>query len=50
MKPQNAAALVAAGMLSVLVYPLLGLRWLRKGSQATGGPGVPGVPERSDGE
>ncbi len=29
MKPQNAAALVAAGMLSVLVYPLIGLRLLR---------------------
>lgn len=28
MKPQNAAALVAAGMLSVLIYPLLGLRLL----------------------
>jgi Kef-type K+ transport system membrane component KefB len=50
MKPQNAAALVAAGMISVLVYPLLGLSWLRKGSQATGGPGAPGVPERSDGQ
>ena len=39
MKPQNAAALVAAGMLSVLIYPLIGLRWLDKGSEATGGPG-----------
>jgi Kef-type K+ transport system membrane component KefB len=29
MKPQNASALVAAGMLSVLVYPILGLRSLR---------------------
>ena len=29
MKPQNASALVAAGMLSVLVYPILGLRLLR---------------------
>ena len=28
MKPQNAAALVAAGMLSVLVYPIFGLRRL----------------------
>jgi Kef-type K+ transport system membrane component KefB len=34
MKPQNAAALVAAGMLSVLIYPLIGLRWLEKGSKA----------------
>ena len=30
MKPQNAAALVAAGMLSVLVYPIVALRWLRR--------------------
>ena len=40
MKPQNAAALVAAGMLSVLIYPLIGLRWLEKGSKATGRPGT----------
>jgi len=46
MKPQNAAALVAAGMLSVLIYPLIGLRWLGQGSGATG---APGVSERSDG-
>jgi Kef-type K+ transport system membrane component KefB len=30
MKPQNAAALVAAGMLSVLVYPIVGLRRMRR--------------------
>ncbi len=30
MKPQNAAALVAAGMLSVLVYPIVGLRQMRR--------------------
>ena len=47
MKPQNAAALVAAGMLSVLVYPLLGLRWLRRGS---GAADASGVPERSEGQ
>jgi hypothetical protein len=29
MRPENAAALVAAGMLSVLVYPILGLGRLR---------------------
>ncbi len=29
MRPINAASLVAAGMLSVLIYPLLGLRQLR---------------------
>jgi Kef-type K+ transport system membrane component KefB len=46
MKPQNAAALVAAGMLSVLVYPLIGLRWL--GTQSAVEE-APGVPEKSDG-
>ena len=30
MKPQNAAALLAAGMLSVLVYPVIGLGLLRR--------------------
>ncbi len=47
MKPQNAAALVAAGMLSVLIYPLIGLRWLGRGSGTTA---APGVSERSDGQ
>jgi Kef-type K+ transport system membrane component KefB len=47
MKPQNAAALVAAGMLSVLIYPLVGLRWLDKGSTPAGSPAV---PEPSDGQ
>jgi hypothetical protein len=28
MKPQSAAALVAAGMVSVLAYPIIGLRRL----------------------
>jgi Kef-type K+ transport system membrane component KefB len=46
MKPQNAAALVAAGMLSVLIYPLVGLRWLEKGSKATG-TGTPGGRSQS---
>ena len=44
MKPQNAAALVAAGMLSVLVYPLIALGWLGRG---TGAAEVAGLPERS---
>jgi xanthine/uracil permease len=35
MKPQNAAALIAAGMLSVLIYPIVGLRQLR--ARATSG-------------
>jgi Kef-type K+ transport system membrane component KefB len=47
MKPQNAAALVAAGMLSVLIYPLVGLRWLDKGSRAAD---APAVSEPSDGQ
>ena len=36
MKPQNAAALVAAGMLSVLIYPLIGLSWLGGGGGRRG--------------
>ena len=49
MKPQNAAALVAAGMLSVLIYPLIaGLRdGSAKGGEATE---APGLPERLDGK
>ncbi|HEX4163477.1 MAG TPA: cation:proton antiporter, partial [Acidimicrobiales bacterium] len=35
MKPQNASALVAAGMLSVLVFPILGLRPFRATAEAT---------------
>ena len=46
MRPQNAAALVAAGMLSVLIYPLIGLRWLNKDSGAP--PGAPDVAGRSE--
>ncbi|MGP0108634.1 MAG: cation:proton antiporter [Acidimicrobiales bacterium] len=42
MKPQNAAALVAAGMLSVLVYPMIGLRRLSKAHKAAG------IAERSE--
>jgi Kef-type K+ transport system membrane component KefB len=34
MQPQNASALVAAGMLSVLVYPILGLRPIRHYARA----------------
>ena len=34
MKPQNAAALVAAGMLSVLIYPMIGLNRLSKAHKA----------------
>jgi Kef-type K+ transport system membrane component KefB len=45
MKPQNAAALVAAGMLSVLLYPLVGLRALAKGVEAPDGPAAQ-LPDR----
>jgi len=38
MRPENAAALVAAGILSVLVYPLLGFARLRAPSAAAPGP------------
>lgn len=34
MLPENAAFLVAAGMLSVLIFPVLGLRQLQKGKKA----------------
>lgn len=40
MKPQNASALVAAGMLSVLVFPILGLRPLRQRSEPTAEEGA----------
>ncbi len=39
MLPVNAAALVAAGMLSVFVYPLLGLRQLQAANGAVPAPG-----------
>jgi Kef-type K+ transport system membrane component KefB len=39
MRPQNAAALVAAGILSVLIFPLVGGKRLR----ATLGPAAPSV-------
>jgi Kef-type K+ transport system membrane component KefB len=44
MKPENAAALVAAGILSVLIYPLIGLRWLGQGADgADGAAGADGA-------
>jgi Kef-type K+ transport system membrane component KefB len=42
MKPQNAAALIAAGMLSVLLYPLIGMRQLRKGIETPDAPDLAG--------
>ncbi|HMK62816.1 MAG TPA: cation:proton antiporter [Acidimicrobiales bacterium] len=44
MRPQNAAALVAAGMLSVLLYPLIGMRLL---GRADGEPGSRRLPRPS---
>jgi hypothetical protein len=35
MRPENAAALVGAGMLSVLLFPMLGLNRLRRAGLAT---------------
>jgi hypothetical protein len=38
MLPANAAALVGAGVLSVLVYPLIAIALARRGGTATAGP------------
>jgi len=38
MRPVNAAALVAAGMLSVLLYPMIARMWLRRASTRTPPP------------
>jgi len=38
MRPENAAALVGAGMLSVLLYPLLGFALLRRAGVVSGEP------------
>jgi hypothetical protein len=42
MRPENAAALVGAGMLSVLIFPAIGLRKLRAVAegQADNEPGM----------
>jgi hypothetical protein len=40
MKPQNASALVAAGMLSVLVFPILGLRPLGASADSAAAEGA----------
>ncbi|MGO8826336.1 MAG: cation:proton antiporter [Acidimicrobiales bacterium] len=45
MKPQNAAALVAAGMLSVLIYPMIGLSRLSKADKRAGSPEPAGGDE-----
>jgi hypothetical protein len=40
MKPQNASALVAAGMLSVLVFPIHGLRPLAASTDSAADEGA----------
>ncbi len=49
MKPQNAAALVAAGMLSVLIYPIIALKWLGT-TRGPGGATVLSEQPAEDGE
>ncbi len=49
MKPENAAALVAAGILSVLIYPLIGLRLLGQGAEGADGTEGPDRAEGADG-
>jgi len=48
MRAQNAAALVAAGMLSVLLYPLIGLRWLSRTGRGSRAPHLEGWPADDD--
>jgi Kef-type K+ transport system membrane component KefB len=46
MLPENAAALVGAGMLSVLLFPMIGLRRLRAAATSEASADV--VPDRDD--
>ncbi len=48
MKPQNAAALVAAGMLSVLIYPIWGSRQLRRAGVGTESTATPEPSSEED--
>jgi Kef-type K+ transport system membrane component KefB len=48
MKPQNAAALVAAGMLSVLIYPIWGSRLLRRAGVGTDSTSTPELSAEDD--
>jgi Kef-type K+ transport system membrane component KefB len=45
MRPENASALVAAGMLSVLIYPIFGLRLLRRDPEAAGASDAAGAED-----
>jgi Kef-type K+ transport system membrane component KefB len=48
MRPENASALVAAGMLSVMIYPILGLGRLRRATSAPDGSTIAVTPTASD--
>jgi Kef-type K+ transport system membrane component KefB len=48
MRPVNAAALVAAGMLSVLLYPAIARALLRRGPGTRPGEAGPGRPGEAD--
>jgi Kef-type K+ transport system membrane component KefB len=50
MRPENAAALVGAGMLSVLLFPMIGLRRLRAATvvPSTAADPVPGGNDRQE--
>jgi Kef-type K+ transport system membrane component KefB len=50
MRPENAAALVGAGMLSVLLFPMLGLNRLRRSGLAPPAVPDPVPPDPSGGE
>jgi Kef-type K+ transport system membrane component KefB len=50
MKPQNAAALVAAGMLSVLIYPIVGLKRLGADPEAAVGHSPGDTSDTSGGD
>ncbi len=49
MAPENAAALIAAGVLSVLIFPIVGLRLLPRGTPAAAGPEDPPSPSSATG-
>ncbi|HEV3264148.1 MAG TPA: cation:proton antiporter [Acidimicrobiales bacterium] len=50
MAPENAAALIAAGVLSVLIFPIVGLRLLPRGTPAaSAGPVDPPSPPSATG-
>jgi Kef-type K+ transport system membrane component KefB len=50
MRPESASAFVAAGMLSVLVYPIIGLRRLRRDPESTGTSGTSRATDAAEGD